>query len=101
MKVTITTKMVGVPIFDSTKEYDLGSQLYMVVDHIKKEHGGTVDNVRLWKSKVEPSTILRDLHQPLSEIFGSEGVADGSIPLQYIYYDFSPINNECAILNVK
>lgn len=101
MKVSITTKMVGVPIFDSTKEYDLGSQLYMVADHIKKEHGGTVDNIRLWKSKVEPGTILRDLQQPLSEIFVVTESSDGTVPQQYIYYDFSPIHTGCALLNVR
>lgn len=101
MKVKITTKMVGIPIFDSTKEYDLSSQLYSVADHIKKEHGGTVDNIRLWKSKVEPDTILRDLQQPLSEIFGDEESTDGSIAQQYIFYDFSPVDSGCALLNVK
>jgi hypothetical protein len=101
MRVTITTKMVGLPIFDSTENYDLGSQLYLVADHIKKEHGGTVDNIRLWKSKVEPGTILRDLQQPLSEIFGNEESADGTIPQQYIYYDFSPVDSGCALLQIK
>ncbi|KPA84546.1 hypothetical protein ABB37_01083 [Leptomonas pyrrhocoris] len=101
MKVSITTKMVGVPVFDSTKEYALSAQLYAVADHIKREHGGTVDSLKLWKSKVEPGTILRDLQQPLSEIFRNEENTDGSTPQLYIYYDFSPVNNDCAILNVK
>ncbi|GET91378.1 hypothetical protein, conserved [Leishmania tarentolae] len=101
MKIAITTKMVGLSVFDSTAEYDTNDQLYAVVDQIQRHHGSTVSNIRLWKSKVEPTTILRDHLQPLSEIFGVEEQGSDSSARHFIYYDFSPREGKCAILNVN
>ncbi|CAJ1033692.1 hypothetical protein Q4I30_006547 [Leishmania utingensis] len=101
MKITITTKMVGLSVFDSTTEYDTNDQLYAVVDRIKRHHGSTVSNIRLWKSKVEPTTILRDPLQPLSSIFGGEEQNSEHSVQHCIYYDFSPQESKCAILNEK
>ncbi|CAG9580013.1 conserved hypothetical protein [Leishmania major strain Friedlin] len=101
MKITITTKMVGLSVFDSTAEYDTNDQLYAVVDQIKRCHGSTVSRIRLWKSKVEPTTILRDHLQPLSNIFGAEEQGNESSAHHCIYYDFSPRESKCTILNVN
>ncbi|AYU81596.1 hypothetical protein CGC20_33565 [Leishmania donovani] len=101
MKITITTKMVGFPVFDSTAEYDTNDQLYAVVDQIKRRHGSTVSRIQLWKSKVEPTMILRDHLQPLSNIFGGEEQGSESSAYHCIYYDFSPRESNCTILNVN
>ncbi|CBZ29433.1 conserved hypothetical protein [Leishmania mexicana MHOM/GT/2001/U1103] len=101
MRITITTKMVGLSVFDSTTEYDANDQLYAVVDQIKRRHGSTVSQIRLWKSKVEPTVILRDHLQPLSNIFGGEEQGSESSAHHCIYYDFSPRESKCAILNVN
>ncbi|KAG5496107.1 hypothetical protein JKF63_02408 [Porcisia hertigi] len=101
MKMTITTKMVGLSVFDSTVELNSNDQLYAVIHHIKRQHGSTISHIRLWKSKVEPTTILRDPLQLLSQIFASEDQGLDSSAQHCIYYDFRPREGECAILDVK
>ncbi|KAG5470857.1 hypothetical protein CUR178_02162 [Leishmania enriettii] len=101
MRITITTKMVCLPVFESTDEYDINDELYAVVDRIKRRHGSTISHIRLWKTKVEPTTILRDLLKPLSSIFGDEEKGCESSSAHCIYYDFSPEVGKCAILNAK
>ncbi|KAG5470443.1 hypothetical protein LSCM1_01687 [Leishmania martiniquensis] len=101
MRITITTRMVCLPVFDGTDEYDMNDQLYAVVDRIKRRHGSTISKIRLWKTKVEPTTILRDPLQPLSSIFGGGEKGMESSAAHCIYYDFSPEEGECAILNAK
>lgn len=100
MSLTVSTKLVGIPIFDVESNFSSKDQLFAVAERIKSSHGGTTQHLRLWKSKVEPGTILRDMYAKLGDIFN---IPDGteSDPVRVcIYYDFGPFGEECPILNV-
>lgn len=99
--VVVATKMVGIPIFD--QEYDQldSDELFCVREKIVQSHGGTAQNLKLYRNKVEPTTILRDMRVRLKDLHPT--APDPSAPDRrrlVIYYDFTPDENSCPILNV-
>lgn len=105
-KVQVTLRMVGIPLFDDEIDFMLCEQLYSVKHKIEEKHGGTTHNITFWKDEVEPSSLLRDLKLSLGDILrskssGSELFGDGEVPHLTLYYDFSPPEGLCPILNAK
>lgn len=104
-KVHVYLKMVGIPLYDDECDFMLCEQLYSVKHKVEEKHGGTTHDIRFWKDEVEPSSVLRDFKLSLGDLVrisssGSE-LAEGEIPNLTLYYDFSPPEGLCPILNAK
>lgn len=95
-KMTVYTKMIGLPIFDALHEFSGSDQLFAVRERIIESHGGSIEKIRLYKDKVEPTTILRDVGVKLKDL----RLVDPSKMEITIYYDFEPHDSACPILNV-
>eukprot|EP00796_Vickermania_ingenoplastis_P013362 gene13362-9191_t len=101
-KVHIILKMVGIPLFDDEADFVLSEQLISVKHKVEVKHGGTCRELRFWKDEVEPSSILRDFNVPLIDLVRSSGIELGEeTPTLTLYYDFSPPEGLCPILNAK
>lgn len=104
-KIHVNLKMLGIPLYDVECELMLCEQLYAVKYRVEQQHGRALDNIQFWKNEVQPSSILRDLKASLGELVGigyfNQDISDGDIPQLTLYYDFSPPENLCPILNAK
>ncbi|CCW62717.1 unnamed protein product [Phytomonas sp. EM1] len=91
-KVVVAQKMVGNNLFDCELELFHSTQLYHVREKIRARHGGTPVDIRMWKSKVEPLNIIRDMRITIRDLFGLPKSSEASemVSKVTIFYDFSP-----------
>lgn len=101
-RVVVVQRMVGFPLFEEEFECCEADELYCVRDNIRTKHGGTAQDIVMWKERVEPANILRDMRVPIKEVFTLSDSQLSATPTRVaIYYDFSPPKGLCPILNAR
>mmetsp|Transcript_15966 Transcript_15966/g.53458 ORF Transcript_15966/g.53458 Transcript_15966/m.53458 type:complete len:203 (-) Transcript_15966:1553-2161(-) len=86
------------------------TRLYTIVDKIKARHGGSIQDIILYKDSVSPSNVLMDLGMSLGDAGFEGGRTSKSEPLpdpklepdheswDVIWYDYKPPNFDCPLL---
>lgn len=104
-KVHVCLKMVGISLFENEFDLMFSEQLFSVIHKVNEIHGGTTHSIQLWKEEVEPSSILRDMNATLGDLVRSSSsyveLGDGDIPKLTLFYDFSPPDDLCPLLNAR
>ncbi|KAK3233359.1 hypothetical protein CYMTET_56341 [Cymbomonas tetramitiformis] len=99
--VSLTVKMVE--LVHLNFEWELVPTLVTIAsikDSIRARHGGTVQEVLLYKNLVAPHNLISsDNSATLTEV-GIEGVSQGEeLPKITLFYDFPPLEVDCPLLN--
>ncbi|CCW70548.1 unnamed protein product [Phytomonas sp. Hart1] len=99
-KVLVTHKMVGVALFDGELELLDDTQLYYIREKIRARHGNTPTDLKMWKSKVEPLNIIRDMSVTIRDLFELPKSPETSelINRVTIFYDFGPSKMKSVLL---
>ncbi|EKX38868.1 hypothetical protein GUITHDRAFT_114974 [Guillardia theta CCMP2712] len=74
------------------------TRLYTIVDKIKARHGGSIQDIILYKDSVSPSNVLMDLGMSLGDPLPDPKLEPDHESWDVIWYDYKPPNFDCPLL---
>lgn len=125
--VTVHFKLMGFSALDGRIRLPQDTTLRMLENKIISHHGGSIGRLTMWRDRIEPSCVIRDLSLTLKEQFALDdkqakelpalyGGARGNSALQdelsgvasptstvedhqvLVYYDYRPHESDCPLL---
>lgn len=116
--VQVHFRLMGFSALDDVCRLPPTANLHMVESKIIAHHGGSIEKLLMWKDEINPSNVLRDFTQRLSDIWrlDNESVTDrvkqygmghASMPQRkgepedhkvVIYYDYRAHDSDCPLL---
>eukprot|EP00758_Cryptobia_borreli_P006279 Tbor_TRINITY_DN5111_c0_g3::TRINITY_DN5111_c0_g3_i1::g.26071::m.26071 len=111
--VVVHFKLMGFSALDGEVRLPSDVSVRMVELKIISHHGGSVEKLTLWRDRIEPSCVVRDLSLSLRDLFQLNdaqpkqllSVQSPTYPPEQaedhhvlIYYDYRPHDSDCPLL---
>ena len=111
--VSIHFKLMGFSALDGEIRLPPDVTVRMLEAKIIAHHGGSIGRLTLWRDRIEPSCVIRDLSLSLRDLFMLDDASPRSIPgvptppgtkpgeedhQVIVYYDYRPHDTDCPLL---
>lgn len=81
--VTVHFKLMGFSALDGRIRLSSDTTLRMLESKIVSHHGGSIGRLTMWRDRIEPSCVIRDLSLTLKEQFALDDVTARELPALY------------------